>query len=93
MGLEGTTEEPHHHFSSFRVGGKIYVTIPPEEDRIHVFVPGPIREPALELHGDYCEELPWGKKIVGLRVFLEHADREVVKRLVRAAWATKTAKG
>ncbi len=38
MSMDAVTEEPHHQYSSFRVRGKIFVTIPPAEDVIHVFV-------------------------------------------------------
>ena len=31
MSLEAVTEEPHHTYSSFRVRGKIFVTVPPDE--------------------------------------------------------------
>ncbi|MEY3251945.1 MAG: hypothetical protein RL227_918, partial [Pseudomonadota bacterium] len=36
LGLKDVTEEPHHHFSSFRYQGKIFVTVPPDEEHIHV---------------------------------------------------------
>ena len=38
MSLEAVTEEPHHDYSSFRVRGKIFVTVPPDEEVVHVFV-------------------------------------------------------
>ena len=38
LSLDAVTEEPHHTYSSFRVRGKIFVTIPPEETHLHVFI-------------------------------------------------------
>ena len=36
--LPETTEEPHFQYASFRVRGKIFMTVPPGERYIHVFV-------------------------------------------------------
>jgi YjbR len=36
LSLPDTTEEPHFEYSSFRVRGKIFVTVPPDEEHIHV---------------------------------------------------------
>ena len=92
LSLAEVTEEPHHHFSSFRVGGKIFVTVPPEETHIHVFVTEEQRELALSLESDGLEKLLWGGKVVGLRVDLAKAPAAVVKRLVSQAWAHKAPK-
>lgn len=92
MSLPETEEKPHFHFSSFRVAGRIFVTVPPDEVHIHVFVADKDREPALELYSEYVEKLWWGKKVCGLKLALENADAGVVKSLVRAAWSTKAPK-
>jgi hypothetical protein len=89
LSLPGVTEEPHFHFSSFRVLGKIFVTVPPEGTHLHVFVDETQREPALALHAAFVEKLWWGKKVHGLKVTLAKADAAVVKALVRAAWEAK----
>ena len=70
LALEAVTEEPHHHFSSFRVRGKIFVTIPPGDEYLHVFVDEQGRETALALYSEFTEKLLWGEKVVGLRVSL-----------------------
>jgi len=49
LALPDTTEEPHHNFGSFRVRGKIFVTIPPGGDLLHIFLPVEQRELALVL--------------------------------------------
>lgn len=92
LSLPEAGEEPHFHFNSFRVRGKIFVTVPPGDDVIHVFVPEAIREPALAMHPDFIEKVLWGGKVVGLRVFLKPATPSVVKRLVRLAWEHKAPK-
>ena len=92
MSLEAVTEEPHHHYSSFRVRGKIFVTIPPEEDVIHVFVGEEEREQALAIYPEFIEKLLWGGKVVGLRVVLESARPTVVRSLVSKAYETRVNK-
>ena len=62
LSLEAVTEEPHHNYSSFRVRGKIFATIPPEEEFIHVFVAEEDREPALAMYPDFIEKLLWGRQ-------------------------------
>ena len=92
LSLEAVTEEPHHHYSSFRVRGKIFVTIPPEEDFIHVFVGEEDRQQALALYPEFIEELHWGSKVLGLRVALASAKPTVVKSLVSKAYETRVRK-
>jgi YjbR len=89
VGLPDVTEAPHHHFSSFRVAGKIFVTAPPDEAHIHVFVPEDMREQALAMHPAFLEKLLWGGKVVGLRATLANAAPSEIKRLVRAAYDHK----
>src|SRR4051812_33282872 len=89
MSLQVVTEEPHHEYGSFRVRGKIFVTMPPGGELIHVFVPEMSRERALTLYPSFVEKLLWGGKVAGVRVRLAAAEPEAVKRLVREAWEQK----
>lgn len=89
LALPDTTEAPHHHFGSFRVHGRIFVTIPPDQAHIHVFVSEQDRELALAAYPGFVEKLLWGGKVVGLRVTLATAQPAVVKALVRQAHAHK----
>ena len=91
MALPETTEEPHHHFGSFRVRGKIFVTIPPDNEHIHVFVNEQDRELALAAYPEFTEKLLWGGKVVGVRVSLVRATPAVVKAMVRQAYEHKSA--
>ena len=85
LSLAGVTEQPHHALSSFRVGGRIFVTVPPGDAVIHVFVDEEERERALAMYPHWAEKLLWGPKVRGLRVTLASADAAPVKALVRKA--------
>lgn len=85
LSLAGVTEQPHHEYSSFRVRGKIFVTVPPKEDVIHVFVDEEDRERALAMYPQWAEKLMWGGKARGLRITLAAAPAAAVKALVRQA--------
>jgi len=92
LSLPGTTEEPHFHCRSFRVKGKIFVTVPPDEKFAHVFVGDEQRDMALVLHPEAVEPLTWGKKTVGVRISLAKAKLGFVQGLVHGAWACKAPK-
>jgi hypothetical protein len=92
LSLPETTEAPHFEYASFRVQGKIFVTVPPDEAFVHVFAPESSREPALAVHSDFIEKLLWGGKVVGVRITLASATPAVVNDLVLAAWRHKAPK-
>jgi hypothetical protein len=92
LSLPDVSEQPHHHFGSFRVHGKIFVTVPPGEEYIHIFIPEASREEVLALHSAFAEKLLWGSKVLGVRVSLAKAETAVVKRLVKEAWECKAPK-
>lgn len=92
LALPETTEEPHHHFGSFRVRGKIFVTTPPDQAYIHVFLSETDRELALAAYPEFTEKLLWGGKVVGIRVALAQAKSAVVNAMVRQAYDHKSAK-
>jgi hypothetical protein len=90
LALPDTTEAPHFNYSSFRVRGKIFATVPPPaEDRVHVFVGEEERQRALALYPDIVEILTWGKKVVGLRVVLSKAPVKLMTRMLREAWRAR----
>ena len=90
--LPGTAEAPHHKYSSFRVGGKIFATVPPDGLHLHLFVDDIEREHALMLAPDAFQKLFWGDAAVGLRVDLARAKVSMVQRLLHCAWRRKAAK-
>lgn len=89
LSLAEVTEEPHHQFSSFRVSGKIFVTVPPDELHLHVFPTEEVRELSVAMHPGFMEKLLWGGKVVGVRVALASAKPAVVNALVRSAYEFK----
>jgi len=90
LALPDTTEEPHHDFGSFRVRGKIFVTIPPGGDLLHIFLPVEQRELALVVDPEFLEPLRWGSKVLGVRARLPLARKATVLSLVRQAHAFKS---
>jgi hypothetical protein len=90
--LPEVKEQPHFDYASFRVGGKIFVTVPPDEEHVHVFVGEEHRKAFLAMYPQYIRELTWGKKVVGLRIALADADAAVVKQLISFAWQNKAPK-
>ena len=69
--------------------GKIFVTVPPGQDHVHVFVAEEQRELALAVYPGFVEKLLWGGKVVGLKVALAKAEPSAVAALVHQAWAYK----
>jgi hypothetical protein len=49
-------------------------------------------EPALRDDPESCEELMWGKQLVGVRVSLKQATPTMVESLLEAAWRRKAPK-
>ena len=92
LSLDGTTEEPHFKYSSFRVQGRIYATVPPEETHLHLFVSDEQREIALAVAPEFLEPLYWGKRVCGLRASLAQARPALIKQLLQQAWEHKTPK-
>ncbi|HEY7671031.1 MAG TPA: MmcQ/YjbR family DNA-binding protein [Gammaproteobacteria bacterium] len=92
LSLPKVTEEPHFHLSSFRVRGKIFATVPPDEQHLHVFVDEQERELAIVMNPKANEKLWWGKNVAGLRVTLAAAKLADVKYLLESAWRRKAPK-
>lgn len=91
LALPGTSEEPHHNLGSFRVGGSIFVTVPPGGQLLHIFLPPEAREHALAMDPEFLEPLVWGRKAVGVRVTLPRANPGVVRHLIQQAYEFKAA--
>ena len=89
LSLPETSEEPHFNYSSFRVKGKIFVTVPPDEKFAHVFVDDEQRDMAVTLYPEAIQPLMWGKKIVGVRISMAKAKVGFVRGLVHSAWARR----
>ncbi|HEX7047384.1 MAG TPA: MmcQ/YjbR family DNA-binding protein [Gammaproteobacteria bacterium] len=92
LSLPGALEAPHHEMLSFRVGKKIFATVPPDGEHLHVFVEEEDRAPLIAAEPDAYEKLWWGKKVLGVRVTLANADSETVAGLLETAWRRKAPK-
>ncbi len=92
LALPDATEEPHHNYGSFRVRGKIFVTIPPGGELLHIFLPDEQRELALALDPDFLEPVHWGSKVLGVRAKLPLARKATVLKLIEQAYVFKAAK-
>ena len=92
LSMPEVTEEPHFDMTSFRVRGKIFLTAPPGETHLHVFV-----DP-LEVEGYVApdpaafEPLHWGKQVRGLRVTLAVTPAASLAELIEEAWRCKAPK-
>ena len=92
LSLPEVTEEPHFEMSSFRVRGKIFVTVPPDGDRLHVFVDEPEVDVCAAENPAAFGPLRWGQRIRGLRVDLAAAPAGRVQELIEDAWRRKAPK-
>lgn len=92
LSLPETTEEPHFDYMSFRVRGKIFATVPPTGTFLHIFVDEDQRAPLIAAEPQVFEALRWGLKVVGVRVSLEGAHVDTVRRLLRQSWMRKAPK-
>lgn len=92
LALPEAMEAPHFEANSFRVKGKIFATVPPEGDRLHVMMGEEDVAPFLAQSPDAFERLFWGAKLSGLRVWIERADEADVEEALELAWRRKAPK-
>jgi hypothetical protein len=92
LSLPETTESPHFEATSFRVRGKIFVTVPPDADFAHVFVDEDETAAAVQRLPDGYEVLVWGKKQWGVKARLAAVPAEDLFELVEEAWRRKAPK-
>ena len=92
LSLPETNEQPHFKYSSFRVKGKIFSTVPEDKNHLNIFVDDERLELAISMFPDAYEKLWWGKKVVGVTVRLSVADSSDVQDLLYAAWKRKAPK-
>jgi hypothetical protein len=91
LALPEAVEEDHHGRPSFRVGGKIFATLP-DEDQMNVMVdPDGVRT-AVQAHPSACAERWWGKRLAAVQVTLARADAEALRDLLADAWERRAPK-
>jgi hypothetical protein len=86
LALPDTTEAPHHQRTSFRVGGKIFATMPPDGASVNVLLDEEEARAAAEESPDWVELLWWGRRLSGVRVDLAAADGDVLRELLEDAY-------
>jgi hypothetical protein len=92
LSLPQATEEPHFDMSSFRVRGKIFATVPPDEAHLHVFVDEPEIAASVAENPAAFEPLRWGDRVRGLRIVLGPAPEDRVAELLEESWRRKAPK-
>jgi hypothetical protein len=92
LSLPGVSEQPHFEKSSFRVNGKIFVTVPPGEVYLHVFVDEAETEASVAEDPAAFAPLLWGTKQRGLRVTLAAVDGARLEELIEESWRRKAPK-
>ena len=92
LSLPETSEEPHHHLTSFRVRGKIFATAPADGEFIRLFVAEEDRQRAIAIDPGACKIIHWGKNAVGVEVSLPAPAAYLVNELLDVAWRRKAPK-
>jgi hypothetical protein len=92
LSLPGASEAPHFDMTSFRVSGKIFATVPPDEAYLHVFVDDAEIAACLAEDPGAYEPLRWGTQVRGLRVVVAAAADDRVAELLAESWRRKAPK-
>jgi hypothetical protein len=91
LALPEAVEQDHHGRPSFRVGGKIFATLP-DEDHMNVMIdPDGIRT-AVQAEPAACAERWWGKRLAAVQVALARADADLLSDLLADAWERRAPK-
>jgi hypothetical protein len=91
LALPEAAEQEHWGNPSFRIRGRIFATVP-DDGHLNVMLDPFDVEPAVREEPGSCEELLWGKQLVGVRVSLTQASPNIVKSLLESAWRRKAPK-
>jgi len=92
LSLPEVTEEPHFEKTSFRVRGKIFATLPPEGEYIHLFLDEILVHALVSEDPGTFEELRWGSRLIGTRARIAAVGPERLRELLEEAWRHKAPK-
>jgi hypothetical protein len=92
LALPEAAEAPHFDMTSFRVANKIFATVPPTGDRVHIFVGADEVAAYCAEFPDAVEELWWGQKLSGCRVTLKQATVALLREMLTESWRRKAPK-
>ena len=85
LALPEATEQDHHGRASFRVGTRIFATVP-DEAHLNVMLDTEGADAWLDRAPGVASELTWGAKVCGVVVKLGAADEEFLEPLLIEAW-------
>src|SRR5260370_29280612 len=84
LALPGAEEADHWGNPSFRVGGRIFATLP-DSDHMNVMIDPFDVEAAVRVEPDACAQLRWGQNVGGGPVGLAQASPQLGRDLLGAA--------
>jgi len=88
LSFPDTSEEEHHERPSFRVGGKIFATLP-DDEHVNVMLDPEAAHIATTITPHGCEKLLAGERVAGIRVKLAVAELDMLAAVLTAAWRRK----
>ena len=88
LALPEVAEQDHHGRPSYRVKGRIFMTVP-DEDHLHVMASE--HDVRAAVADDSCayQEGWWGKRLACVRITLAAAEPDRVAELIETAWRRK----
>lgn len=92
LAFPGAQEEPHFELRSFRIGKKIFATMPHDGAHLNVMVDPALAHAAAGSEPGRIELLHWGKQIAGVRVRLAKITTTDLRALLDAAWRRRAPK-
>jgi hypothetical protein len=91
LALPEATEQDHHGMASFRVGNKIFATVP-DADHIRIMVDETEILAAVAENPLVCEPMYWGKRLACVAVDTRKANPALLSELLMEAWRRKAPK-
>lgn len=92
LGLPETTEQDHHGIPSFRVGKKIFATVP-DAHHVRVMLDEEGIRAAVAEYPDCCAPGYWGKRLACAVIDLDATEPALVRELLTDAWIGKAPPG
>ena len=88
LALPEATEKDHHGIPSFRVGDKVFATVP-DGSHVRIMLDEVGIRAAVAASPEICQELYWGARLACVVVDLGVATPGLIKELLVEAWARK----
>jgi hypothetical protein len=91
MSLPEAGEQDHHGLPSYRIGGKIFATVP-DDQHLRIMLGQDEIRAAVARNPSCCQELYWGARLSCVEVDLATAPVRLVSELLTEAWVRKASK-